>query len=250
MNIKWNKKDTYNFLKEYKEPKILFFDIEASNLDADFGKTICFGYKFKGQKYPNSISVLDDPNFLKNNKFNDFYVLKMCSEVFSKADVVCSWYGKRFDVPFLNTRLLFNKLPPLPPIIHIDGWEIARYGLKFHSNRLESVSSFLNIEEKTKLRPEIWSDAISGHKDSIKYIIEHCLQDVVVLEQAYEKIKPYSMRHPNLSILFSKRGSCRVCGSKKLTFQGYRYTLHSKYRRMKCTNCYSWQQNSIENKVW
>ena len=48
----------------------------------------------------------------------------------------------------------------------------------------------LGIKGKTRVEPKIWEqfkyDALKGKKDALKQITEHCVYDVITLEQAWE----------------------------------------------------------------
>lgn len=134
----------------------------------------------------------------------------------------------------------------MPPVPHIDGWEIARSKLKLHSNRLASVSSFLDIEEKTPLNGPIWIKASAGDPSALKYVIKHCDQDVLVLEQAFERIRQLATTGPNLSLLVGQPGGCPRCGSDKLQKRGYRIAVTQMYQRLQCQSCGAWSQGKSE----
>jgi DNA polymerase III epsilon subunit-like protein len=113
-------------------------------------------------------------------------------------DKVIVWYGKngsrRHDIPFLRSRCLLHGLgfPRHKEKLVSDGYDIARYKLKLHSNRLESMCDFFGIESKGhKLKPDIWQRALSGDKKSLDYIWEHNIEDVVSLEEVWKKISEF-----------------------------------------------------------
>lgn len=221
--------------------KILLWDIESTDLIADKGICICIGYKFLGEKTTHVMSILEFKDSIKDGKITDKHLLKVMYPVLSQADMWVTWYGKRFDVPFVSTRLLEFGMSPLPPIPHLDGWEVARYRLKLHSNRLASISAFLNLDDKTPVKLNTWRDAATGHKPSIKYIIDHCRKDVEVLEQAYEKIKPFSKVHPNILLMDNITQACPTCGTKgKLQRRGEYISIKYRYHRYHCESCGSW----------
>lgn len=227
-------------------PKILFWDLETSNLNADFGRLICFGGKFAGEKKPFILSITDSPTF-KKDPTNDKWLVEKCANVLSMADEWVTWYGKRFDVPFLSSRLLSHGLNSLPPCPHIDGWEIARKQLKLHSNRLASVQAFLNLPvAKTIIRPDHWVKAMAGNRDAIRYIIEHCEKDVLVLEQAYEKLRPLIINPPNLNLLNGRPENCESCGGpkEKIIRSGTHTTRKRIVFRFKCQICGHWMLGS------
>src|SRR5438105_3181353 len=98
------------------DPKILFWDIESTQLDADFGFMLAFGYKFQHDKKPTVISVTERPN---TDGEPDSNVVRDAYQVLSSADMWCTFYGKGFDVKFLKSRM-FGLGMTLPPIPHVD----------------------------------------------------------------------------------------------------------------------------------
>lgn len=223
------------------KPKIKLWDLECSDLSANWGVVLCGGIKTYGRpgvKVPVS-----------HNPVNDRDVIVAIAREVSDADAWITWYGSRFDVPFLNSRLIFHGLDPLPPIPHIDGWKIAKYKLKLNSNRLASVQDFLGLEtEKTKVSGPTWLRAISGDKKAMAYIVEHCRRDVEVLEEAYDRIKALQTT-PVLNLALSEGiDGCPICGAeaKRLVAHGYGFTNASRYRRYQCTSCGAWKRGRLE----
>lgn len=224
-------------------PKICFLDIETTNLDADFGTVLCVSWKWSNEKKVNTIKITDYKNF-KRDPSDDKSLLKDVVKELSKADVWCGWYSSRFDIPFLNSRLLYHRLSPLPPIPHVDCWRIARYKMKLSRNSLMNVSTFLEIDEKTPLTKRIWMRARTGHIPSINYICRHCVQDVLVLEQAYNIMKPLMTNHPNLNLIDPKDDTCPICNvSNKLQKRGFQINRSNKYQRYQCTACGGWSRS-------
>jgi uncharacterized protein YprB with RNaseH-like and TPR domain len=229
------------------EPKILIWDIESTGLNADFGVMLCIGYKWYGQKKVHIIGIDDDKKNVctkcKTHNGDDTSVAERFYPILEQADMQVSWYGKKFDEPLLRSRWLFNKgFGNIPPVFHVDLWETARKELKLSSNRLASVQSFLGLEDsKTAIDRQIWNRAGRGELAPLKYIKEHCRKDVLVLEQAYERLRPIiRVNRPNMRVIMGKDYACPTCGSGRLHRRGPRYTLNTKYYRFYCVNCGSW----------
>lgn len=228
-----------------KQP-IFLWDLECTNLNADFGYILCAGIKELGKKGVKTFSVADYPEY-KKDPTNDKRLVKDVRDYLSQAGAWITWYGQRFDQPFLNSRLTYHKLTPVPPVPHIDGWRIAREKLKLHSNRLASVSAFLEIEEKTPLSGPIWIKASAGDPKALRYVIEHCRQDVLVLEQAFEQIRQLATSGPNIALIKGGNGEeCPRCGEDDLQKRGYRVTVSQKYQRFQCQSCGAWSHGKPE----
>jgi uncharacterized protein YprB with RNaseH-like and TPR domain len=227
------------------KPRILFYDIETTDLQGDFGNMLAFGYKWLGDKEAEVISLLDTNNLCHEcqhvDAVSDKRLVQEASYILNAADMWVTWYGKGFDAKFLNTRVLDANLPPLSPIPHVDLYFTAKCHLKLSSNRLANVQDFLNLPTtKTPLTKRVWRQAQAGHVPSIEYIIDHCEKDVLVLEEAYERLKPYVRQHPYLG----KRGTCRVCNSSRLQRRGRVNSRTGTFVRVMCKDCGHWGQRT------
>jgi uncharacterized protein YprB with RNaseH-like and TPR domain len=224
------------------EPKILLWDIEATNLVGNIGNILCIGYKWYGDKKPTVLSIRDYERDFKRDPTDDRRLVKDFSKLIEQADVMVTWFGKRFDMPFLQTRLLYHGLPPAPQILHVDGWEIAKKKLKLHSNRLAAVQDFLELpSSKTPLSFRELSRSRAGHVPSLRSIEHHCYMDVEVLEQAYTKLRPIAGRyHPNTALIRGRPEACTACGSEHIQARGYGYAETRLYKRYNCQDCGAW----------
>lgn len=221
---------------------IKLWDLECSDLNANWGVILCGGVKTYGKK--------DTHVHTSKTPTNDKDVVRRIADDVADADAWVTWYGAGFDVPFLNSRLIFHGLNPLPPVPHIDGWKIARYKLKLNSNRLQSVRDFLGLpSDKTKVAGPIWLAAISGKKWAMKYIVDHCRADVEVLEQAYDRIKGL-ITPPVLNVATADgHPGCAICGanSKSLHAHGFGVTpAGNRWRRYQCQSCGGWNKGKVE----
>ena len=175
-------------------------------------------------------------------------MLKDVRDELSKAGALISWYGPGFDIKYINTRLIGHRLTALPPIPNIDGWRIAKEKMKLTSNRLASVSSFLGVKEKTPLNGPIWIKASAGDPSALKYIITHCKQDVIVLEEVYELIKGLASTGPNIALIKDMGvDGCPRCGETRLQSRGFRFTISQRYKRFQCQACGAWSHGKPES---
>lgn len=224
---------------------ILAYDIEASNLNADFGIVLTFGSKIVGE---GTVEVLRIDDYFDRGRDLIKAEKKMLRDISGRMLDVDVWLGHfstYYDLPFLNSRLIYHDLPVLPPnFAQLDTWKIAKNRLKLRNNRLITISEFLGTEdEKNQIKPEQWLRALSGHKESIDYIVEHNRRDVLVLEEVYNRIRPLVIDHPNRGLL-DGRGGCSVCGEMKLQARGFHVTRTRKYQRYQCQSCGAWSKGT------
>jgi uncharacterized protein YprB with RNaseH-like and TPR domain len=214
-----------------EKPRVLSYDIEATNLSASMGYVLAIGYKWLDEEKVTVLSIADYPG---KKPTDDGPLLEAFRKVHDSADIVIFHFGEYYDQPFLNTRLLIHKRPPLAKVAIVDTWRIARKRLKFHSNRLDAVAKALGCPfVKTALNGNMWIDASAGDKKALKYIVHHCKMDVLVLEWCYNRIKCMWDNHPAVY----GRENCVSCGGLKFRSLGRRVCAKNIYRRLVCKKC-------------
>lgn len=232
--------------------RIILWDIESMGFNADWDNLLCVGWKILGQKkvYCPKISDFDA---YKEDYNDDGPLLRHVAPVLSEADMWITHNGKRFDVPFFNSRLVRLGLPPLPPTAHVDTYNsIARHGLKVSSRRLGALADFLGVEEgKESLGMGPWKELRRGTRkgrDSIlNKIAEYCKQDVRCLEAVYDRLKVLYSAGPSLAV---EAGQCPRCGIfETLQRRGYNIRQTGRDQRFQCQACGGWSRAPINPKT-
>lgn len=246
------------------KPKIILWDLEtAHNVAAIFSLyeertphtnilqekyIICAAYKELGAKSVKAVSVADDMDRFKADPNDDYYVVKHMHEVLSSADAIIAHYGDKYDLRFFNMRAIYHGLTPLPNIITIDTYKIAKSKFYFNSNRLDYLGKFLGFEGKMPTSPGLWLRCLSGDVKAIKEMVKYCKQDITLLEQVFEKLRPYAVAKLN-SNLFTEEHVCPSCGSTDLIKRGFQYSRARKYQRYQCNSCGHWSKSNKSIKV-
>jgi uncharacterized protein YprB with RNaseH-like and TPR domain len=167
-----------------------YFDIESSNLSSDFGSVLCYAIKHKD----GIISKKITPQEIKNGTYDRRLLEELCVDL-KKFHRIITWYGYKFDIPFVRSRAILHKcdFPLYKEVYHTDAYQVAKVLLRtLHSKRLGVVASFYGIKAKEHpLNPTIWLRCLSGNQESIDFVETHCKEDVCSLEQVWKKISPY-----------------------------------------------------------
>lgn len=240
------------------KPKIIIFDLETlpnlpealkiwpqlSNypgrtLKATVSTIICAGWKYYESKTTHCINAWDFSRW-KTNINDDLSVVRKIYHVLKDADAVVTHNGKRFDWKFLQTRLLFHRMPPLHKIKHIDTVDLAKRNLYSFNNRLGYLGEWL-VGDK-KMEHEGWNLWVKTHgKDpkAMKIMADYCKQDVNLLEKVFKVLRPFATDIPNhnLYLGMNDKRVCSRCGSKRIRTNGYRETQVRVYQRLRCRDC-------------
>jgi len=221
--------------------KILYLDIESTNLALNFGWTLCVGWATND----SDVRTFGIDDFYRKAVYDDSGLMKYTYNLICEHDVVVGWFSKRFDWKALQTRMILAGCPPLPPVgsRHIDLYDTAKLNFRLSSYHLDTVARHLQCPfEKTpgaRENPGLWLQAVAGERKALGYVEDHCAQDVQITRWVYNTIRPYIRQHP----VVGDRGSCHVCGSVRLQFRGYSIRaskeVHEK-RRVQCQDCGAW----------
>ena len=164
-------------------------DIETDNFDADAGLMLAWCVKIDGG------ALLEDVVNKKelDGAVQDKRIVQSLLEVLQGTDIVTTFWGTGFDIPFIRSRALFHRLdfPTYGTIAHFDLFYACRSLFKLHRKSLQAVTEFLGIEGKTHLKLPVWQLAKRGHVESLDYVLEHCREDVKILEMLWQRVKPY-----------------------------------------------------------
>lgn len=243
--------------KETKTPRILIYDIETSpNLGYYFelykeGNIICnqkdwyilsFAYKWLGESKTNVVS-LPDFSLYKKNKEDDRMLVASLWNLFDEADIVIAHNGNQFDQKKASARFIYHGFTPPSPYKQIDTKLEAKRYFKFDSNKLNDLGKYLGLGEKLQTGGfELWKNCMLGDKKAWKKMCDYNKQDVILLEQVYEKLKPWMRTHPNVSIGVE----CPKCKSTKIQWRGTAKTSTKIYARFQCQDCGGWGRSTTK----
>lgn len=226
--------------------KLLVLDIETTELDADMGHIICAVAKWIGEKKIYKWRIDETPGFgtTVDSWFDDSRIVEGLKTMAAEADAIIAYYGGygRFDVPFINTRLIANGLEPLPPVTIIDPHKTAKSKLKLRRNGLQNVCELYGGTQKGYVPRPVWKRALFGCRRSLSEILKYCEQDVLSLEEKYLKMRPLITDHPHVARHTDgndPRTQCTACGSYDSQSRGTRRTRLFEIFRRSCNNCKS-----------
>ena len=167
--------------------KIVILDIETTSLAADAG--IMVGAGLMPENGPGEYLAVKSTGEEKS-------VLSKLVSRLAGYDVIVTWNGRSFDLPFLTTRLLSHGLDPRPLLRkrHIDLGEVVKGRLRLTFSYLEHVCDFLGVEKKRGPMgmdvPHLYLKAQEGDVRALKIIREHCLDDLEATRKVFARLRP------------------------------------------------------------
>lgn len=231
------------------DPKILVLDIETKPATAYIWRTfkenigyeqilepggmICFAAKWVGEK---------ETYFFSDWTHSHGEMVHAIHGLLNEADAVVSYNGDRFDLPKLHGEFLLEGLAPPAPITSIDVMKTVKK-MGFVMNRLAFIGPLLRVGAKVKHEGfELWAKVLEGDEKAQAKMEKYNIQDVVLLERLYVKIRPYIRNHPNMAD--QPAGVCGACGSDKVQRRGFRRTKSFRIQRLQCQDCGSWSDGT------
>lgn len=164
-----------------KTNSILFWDIESSGgFNADYGSAVVISGKPFGKKAQS---------FVVSQVGHDQKIVREFREYADSFPVWCTYFGKGFDVKFVNSRLLKWKLPSLPKKLHIDMYFQLAPKLALSRKSMAHISSFLKTKHrKMAVDPDVWANA-PFDPASLPILQQRCEADCVELEDLYSRTR-------------------------------------------------------------
>lgn len=221
--------DTYqtNVLKVIEPSKIISVAWKELNADETFCKALP---DYKGYKK----GVVDDEKLIRE-------VWKVLDE----ADILIAHYGNAFDFKKLNARFVWYGLTAPSQYKTVDTKSVAKKYFKFDANSLNALGTYLNVGQKINNGGfELWTRCLEeGDKDAWALMKEYNVQDVVLLEKIYLRLRPYMENHPSLSVLVENTAgdiTCPTCLSHNIHRRGFSMTRTGRRQRFQCNDCGSW----------
>ena len=168
-------------------PQVVILDIETSSLEADAGIVLGVGLMTEQGKseYMQANATTEEKTLLT----------KLVKRLES-YDVIVTWSGRGFDIPFLTTRLLKHKMDPRPVLskMHIDLNEVAKSRLRLTFTYLDHVCDFFEIKrDKGPMGlevPHLFVRALEGDEQARTAIRDHCIDDLRVTREVFLRLRP------------------------------------------------------------
>lgn len=163
-----------------------YLDIETSGMKADRGTVIAIGLLMGGEPEVRFAGPFEEETQL----------LEWLRDKLEGCELIVTWYGSGFDIPFLATRALVHDidLTKLSEIPMLDLCEWSKGSLLLSSYSLESVARFLGISWSKEFRGTeilaLFKLVERGDTEAQRLIVEHCKEDIVMLKRVHEKLKP------------------------------------------------------------
>ena len=164
-----------------KAGTLAILDTEATGLRGDYNSLLVGSVK----TYGGGIK-----SFHVAQPGNDKKLVRELKEYLEGFDAFVTYYGKGYDIPMLNTRLLRWGYKPVEKLPHIDMYYVLKYNLLTARRSQGHLLSWLGTpEQKMGVGADVWNQILYDFDKSMKTMIKRCESDSIGLCDLYEKTK-------------------------------------------------------------
>lgn len=187
--------DAQDFLRLVEQAGTLcFFDIESTGLKGDYNSVLCISIRPIHK---------DAVTFSITRPGQDKGVVHQAAEMLRRFDCWVSYYGKSFDFPMINTRLLKWGLDPLERQKHIDLYYTLKANLATARRSQAHLLDWLRIDKtgestdtdnvdvirKMSVSADEWNQVLSNPKKAMTTMVARCESDTLGLQSLYLRTK-------------------------------------------------------------
>lgn len=161
--------------------KICFFDIEATGLSGDYNSTLTVSVlPWRGKPRIQSVITPGEDKIL----------VEWARDELAKYSCWVSYYGKGFDIPMLQARLLMNRAAPIIKKPHVDMYFHMNAHVKTSRKSQAHRIEWLDVEEKKMtLSPNEWNRVLANPAERLKIMEQRCGRDTLGLRGLYRRTK-------------------------------------------------------------
>ena len=171
---------------------------------------------------------------------DDKTIVEELAALIDQADMIVAHNLVKFDWPTIKTRMVFHGMLPPKPVRVVDTLQIAKKAFRFPSNSLDSIAAYLGLERKLQNSGmDLWNRCVQLDESAMEEMLEYNRQDVVVLEQVYNRLAPWYNQHPSVAVLYDDgKQHCPLCGSEELKkLDKSAFTNTSEFDAYRCDDC-------------
>lgn len=197
------------------------------------------GFCYMWAHLPNKVHWVGLPDFplYKRDKLDDRAVAKALFDLVNEADYYIAHNGKNFDNRVANTAFLLHGLGVPDRPIAYDTKQLFKQNFRLPSNKLDEIGRILNLGRKVPhTGKKLWFDCMAGNKEAWAVMEEYCKQDVFLLKEVWDVVRPWVKNPPNWNLEAERPRCCPACGSYQFVRGGTDATHTSVRQKYRCRN--------------
>lgn len=164
-----------------------------------------------------------------------------------EADVVVTFNGDSFDLPWIEGEFIAEHMKPPSPVMKVDLYKVIKRHSRWLHKKLAVVADRLVGDQKIQHQGfGLWMDCLRGDEETQRkawnLMRRYAKKDTALLWPIYEDLLPWiKLPHP---VSRAEGLVCRNCGSDHLQRRGTAPSLQGVYPRYQCQKCGKWQKGT------
>lgn len=183
----------------------------------------------------------DDVEFYSDHHSGHSEMLDRAWHLLDEADILVTFNGVRFDVKHLKRELVLAGYPMPRPWKNVDLYREAKKQWEFESKGLAHLAERFELGSKEAHEGfGLWKSCLEGDKDAWERMKSYNIQDVVLTEAVYDRMRGWMPTHPHMGPIDADDVGliCNQCGAADdLEPVGVRRAIVIDYRLYRCRRC-------------
>lgn len=169
-------------------------------------------------------------------------MIQTAHELWDEADVLVTYNGATFDLPWIEGEFILQGLWPPAPAHHIDLYQHLKRHSRFITRKLDYAAIRLLDDRKVHHSGlDMWKGCMAGKKKAWSEMKKYALKDTELLPPLYDILKPWIKGGPNAALIDGiSTLACPRCGSTNRQARGTHTTSAGSYPRYRCSDCGKW----------
>lgn len=174
-------------------------------------------------------------------------MLEALHALLDEADVVVTFNGDSFDLPWIEGEFIAEHMKPPSPVMKVDLYKVIKKHSRWLHKKLAVVADRLVGDQKIQHQGfGLWMDCLRGDEGTKRkawnLMRRYAKKDTALLWPIYEDLLPWiKLPHP---VSRAEGLICRNCGSDHLQRRGTAPSLQGVYPRYQCQKCGKWQKGT------
>ena len=170
-------------------------------------KIICAAWKWSGESRVHTARWDSDQD--------DRKLLAAVIKEMNQADEIVGHFIDKFDLPWIRTRAMIQRMGPLPRYKTVDTKALACRDYYFNSAKLDYLGGILGYGHKHDTSFSMWKDIVLRKCPvAMEKMVRYCARDVELLERVHLEFIPQVKPATHVGVLNGgPRWSCPITGS-------------------------------------
>lgn len=194
----------------------------------------------------------DDVIYVSDHHQDHSELVETAWNLLDEADILVTFNGVKFDVKHLKREFVLAGYGMPRPWKDVDLYREAKKQWAFESKGLNHLAQRFELGQKEGHEGfELWKLCLEGDKDAWERMKAYNVQDVILTEAVYDRMRGWIPNHPHMGPIDSENVGllCNQCGGEEFAYGGTRRAIVIDYNLYRCLNCGANVQGTMHSRA-